>query len=139
MIDLSTAFDTYLKKIEAIQNERKIQKSATKKPAKVNRNDFEDDVTYYLAKAEEAKALELLKEDTKNKQAEFLNFLVKEDEALEEFKDILFSEYSEYSKASLEKVFNHIQYEYKSERYNWLTAFEEEMEFITEFNELNNS
>ena len=129
MIDSSTAFDTYLEKIKAIENE-----PAIKKPAKVYPNDFKDDTSYYLAKAEEAKALELFKEEVKNKRVESKK---KKEEALKEFKDVLFSEYSEYSTASLEKVFNRIEGEY--DYYNWLIAFEEEMEFIAEFNELNNS
>ena len=129
MIDSSTAFDTYLEKIKAIENE-----PAIKKHAKVYPNDFKDDTSYYLAKVEEAKALELFKEEVKNKRLESSK---KKDEALKEFKNVLFSEYSEYSIASLEKVFSRIENEY--DYYNWLIAFEEEMEFITEFNELNKS
>ena len=127
MIDASIAFDNYIKKLNSIENAPDI-----KKPAKVDRDDFDDDVTYYLAKAEEAKALELFKEEVKNKR---IKSKQKKDEVEKEFKDILFSQYSEYSYASLEKVFEKVKSE--EDQYNWLISFEEKMDFIANFIELN--
>ena len=130
MTDLSIAFNKYIKMLNAIENAPDI-----KKPAKVDRDDFDDDVEFYLAKAEEAKIFKLYKEELKKQQIDLKH---KKEKTEKKFKDILFSHYSRYPNTVLEKLFQNVKKE-EDDKCNWLTSFQKEVELIDDIIKLNKS
>lgn len=123
---LNDAFYNYYEKVDHIYRSN----PAPRKPAKVVRDDFSNDESYHLAKSEEVKALKTFKEKKEYHERIIELKIAKEEE---KFKKILFSQYSQYSKESLERLFNRAKK--KNDDYcecDWFYKFEEYMDIIKE-------